>query len=252
MVFDEDVELQQEGLYEVEMNVTKGVLKVMGGEEEKDKWAGRGQVELLGGGALKVEGTIKEINNLARNLLYIPGKDENGWARFEVGVVDLSANKNKNKNAHAAKVEGGADIFITGVNDAPVIHGDTAGVEYVEGGVRVKGLSVEDVDIGLGGVMLVTIECGVGKNGRIGVSLMGAEVGMVVEEKGRIEFSGRLDQVNKVLGGGIRYSCEVEEDECVWGGGDGGDGDVVVVTVSDGGGSGKGEIGYDAIAISVF
>jgi len=93
MIWDNDFILDPTTEYDLEMNCTKGVLKVMFDSDNADVYSGRGSDVLMEGDKLRYSGTLKNINNLARNVLYFPAEGENGWAEFTVKVVDSGADK---------------------------------------------------------------------------------------------------------------------------------------------------------------
>ena len=78
VVWDEDVGLESGKVYGCEVSVEKGEVEVVG---------------LLGGGkrgaVVEFDGTLKEINAFARNVVFYPEDGESGWSKFVVKVKDL-------------------------------------------------------------------------------------------------------------------------------------------------------------------
>ena len=89
----------------------KGVLKVMGEIGGSDIWSGRGSDVLIEGEVVKYAGTLKEVNNMARNVLYVPEEGETGWAEYRVKVVDRGADQSC-ETCYVNEMEGAVVIYI--------------------------------------------------------------------------------------------------------------------------------------------
>ena len=158
-------------MYGCELSVEKGELEVAG----------------LGGGTIgrmatiEFEGTLKEINGFARNIVFYPTDGESGWSKFTVVVKDLVDNTFcegfVGGVCEEVVVEDSRMIWITAVNDAPVIGfgGRVGGGLVVEmgGGVgEIAGLLVSDDDVLEDGLMTVEVSSSKGRltlNGRDGL-----------------------------------------------------------------------------------
>jgi ELWxxDGT repeat protein len=237
VLWDDDVELEPERVYSGYVNVTKGEVEVAG--------VGRGS-------SVEFNGTLTEINMLGRKVVYYPTDGEQGWADLVVIFKDLVFGDDceLRKVCEEMVVRSERKIWITGVNDAPVLTRlGSGGGEEVGVGVEVEldGMSVHDEDMMEGAVMKVVVECTkgrVGVNGRDGVSIDGG-VGQGLGWEQSVTFYGTLADVNVALNK-LKYLCSSEVDGCA-----AGDSDMIVVTVNDNGGTGKGGAMSDEMVVQV-
>ena len=235
VLWDDDADLEGDRIYSGFVTVTKGEVEVVG--------VGRGV-------SVEFNGTLAEVNMLARKVVYYPDDGEQGWADVVVEMVDLVGLQDCEERdvCEEMVVRGGRKIWITGVNDAPVITrlGAGGGVEGKVGEeVVVEGVTVADEDLAEGGLMRVTVEVTqgrVGIRGRDGISVEGEGRGDGWEKK--VEWYAELGSVNEALKE-LKYVCGVE-DGCMEG-----DVDQIVVIVNDNGGSGKGGAKGDELVVQV-
>ena len=241
VLWDDDVALDSGHLYGVQLEVEKGELQVVGSG-------------LARGASVSFNGTLKEVNDLATNVLYYPTDGESGWAQFKVTVRD-TVNDAYCQGLIGAecKEETIVDtrmIWITAVNDAPVLSwggGAAALSTAVDAELDLVGFTVTDDDIKADGMMTVEIAATKGRvrvNGRDGLAFDGAGQRGLGEEK-EVKFYANIGDVNEALKV-LVFECRGAEDRCATG-------DVVqlLVKVGDGGGSGKGGVLTDETVVQI-
>ena len=230
VLYDDDVNYDSNHVYQVELGVTKGEIEV---------------VDLsLRGASLSFSGTLKQINQYAKRVLFYPTTNENGWAEVTFVAKDLvnQGDCDELDICEEQTLSGQRSIWITAVNDAPVLTYIGGAVSTSVGQEVVVSLQVADEDVG-DGLMAVEVTTASGRiklDARDGITFDGVgERGQGYESD--VKFYGKLDSVNEALSQ-ISYVC----DSCT-----AGNTDQVTVTVSDMGGTGRGGILSDVKVVQV-
>ena len=231
--WDDDVALDPHHVYEVTFEVGKGDVELVGGRGGAITSSSRGP-------SLTVNGTLKELNYQARNVLYYPRDGESGWAEFKVTVRDLVNPGDCDEMAVCEEMvlEGTRSIWITAINDAPevALQGAPVASGAVDQEILLPGVIVSDDDIGQG-VMSVEVRVS-SAYGRIKLS---SRDGLSFEGEGArgqgyeasVNFHARLEDINEALRQ-LSYICDSAF------GCEAGISDQVLIKVNDNGGTGKG------------